>query len=202
MKRCGVCHKWKDETEFYFRNDRNKYRNECKECWKKLKKEYRNVNNKKYMKKYRDYYEESRKRILKYAKEYRETHKKQRNEYIKNRRIKDSKYKLNLNISREMRRSLKNGKNGNYWEKLVGYSLKELIQYLEERFTLNMSWENYGSYWEIDHIIPVSVFNFSTIEHIDFKRCWALKNLRPLKKTKNMQKRNKINEPFQPSLNI
>jgi len=45
-----------------------------------------------------------------------------------------------------------------------------------------MSWKNYGKDgWEIDHKIPISVFNFTKPEHRDFKRCWALKNLQPLK---------------------
>ncbi|GAI73524.1 unnamed protein product, partial [marine sediment metagenome] len=40
----------------------------------------------------------------------------------------------------------------------------------------------------IDHIIPKSAFNFTKPEHTDFKRCWALDNLRLL--------------PVQPALSI
>jgi hypothetical protein len=63
-----------------------------------------------------------------------------------------------------------------------------------------MSWDNYGSYWHIDHEIPVKAFNFKTPADIDFKRCWALKNLRPLSAFHNKSKGAKVDRPFQPSL--
>ncbi len=56
-----------------------------------------------------------------------------------------------------------------------------------------MTWENHGNYnpktwkdddqstwtWHIDHIIPQSKFNYDSMEHPDFQKCWALDNLRP-----------------------
>ncbi|GAG78004.1 unnamed protein product, partial [marine sediment metagenome] len=54
----------------------------------------------------------------------------------------------------------------------------------------------------IDHKIPVSVFNFSKAEHMDFKKCWALKNLQPLWAIDNQTKNAKLKRPFQPSLQI
>ncbi|GAI61384.1 unnamed protein product, partial [marine sediment metagenome] len=38
--------------------------------------------------------------------------------------------------------------------------------------------------------------------HIDFKRCWALENLRLLPAKENMVKHNKLDRPFQPALRI
>jgi len=32
--RCVVCNQIKDISEFYYRNDNNKYRTSCKDCWK------------------------------------------------------------------------------------------------------------------------------------------------------------------------
>jgi 5-methylcytosine-specific restriction endonuclease McrA len=31
-----------------------------------------------------------------------------------------------------------------------------LLSYLESQFTTDINWENYGIYWEIDHIKPLS----------------------------------------------
>lgn len=36
----------------------------------------------------------------------------------------------------------------------VGFSASELRKHLERQFTAGMSWENYGTYWHIDHIVP------------------------------------------------
>ena len=46
-----------------------------------------------------------------------------------------------------------------------------------------MNWNNYGEYWEIDHIIPQNLFNMTTAESKDFQICWSLMNLRPLEKS-------------------
>lgn len=109
--------------------------------------------------------------------------------------------RINDSISSSIRRMLKGNKAGHKWTSLLGYDSIQLVKHLEKQFTEGMTWENYGK-WHIDHIIPVSVFNFSSPEHIDFKRCWALKNLRPLWAKENLQKRAKISMPFQPSLEI
>jgi hypothetical protein len=41
-----------------------------------------------------------------------------------------------------------------------------------------MNWENYGSFWSIDHIIPVCKFDL-TIEDEKLK-CWNWSNLMPV----------------------
>jgi len=111
------------------------------------------------------------------------------------------KFRLNDNISNGIRQSLNGNKNGIHWEKLVGYSLPDLKKHIEKQFLENMSWKNRNE-WHIDHIIPISKFNFSKPNHTDFKKCWALKNLRPIWSLENIQKGNKLSKPFQPSLKI
>ena len=64
-----------------------------------------------------------------------------------------------------------------------------------------MDWGNQGE-WHIDHIVPVSAFNFDSPEHMDFKRCWALSNLQPLWGRDNISKHAKLDGEFQPSLKI
>ena len=111
------------------------------------------------------------------------------------------KHRISHAMSANINYSIKNKNNG-HWEKIVGYSLKDLMGHLEKQFDENMNWNNYGHgkhKWSIDHIIPVAVFNFEKLENIDFKRCWALKNLRPLWFVDNSSKGKKIEKPFQPS---
>jgi hypothetical protein len=55
-----------------------------------------------------------------------------------------------------------------------------------------MSWENQGTYWDIDHVIPCSHFDLSKEENK--YKCFNWKNLRPLKKEENNSKNDKYLE--------
>lgn len=152
---------------------------------------------------YKVRYKANRNKILSRIRAYQKTHKKERNAYERERRKIDSKFKLNGDISGLIRRSLKGNKNGNHWEDLVGYTLNDLKKHLEKRFTEGMSWDNHGlKGWAIDHKILIAAFNFTSPNHRDFKRCWALKNLQPMWAKDNQEKSNKLDKPFQPSLLI
>lgn len=50
-----------------------------------------------------------------------------------------------------------------------------------------MTWDNFGD-WHIDHILPLSSFNYSTPDEPDFKSAWALTNLRPIWAKENLEK--------------
>ena len=78
-------------------------------------------------------------------------------------------------------------------EQYIGCSLSELRNHLESRFTKKMNWKNYGTYWHVDHILPVSKFN-----HFDPKQvaqCWHFTNLAPLSATANIRKGARILNP-------
>ncbi len=110
--------------------------------------------------------------------------------------------KLTKHISHYIRHSLKNGsKTGRHWETLVDFTIDQLKTHLKKQFKEGMTWDNYGK-WHVDHIIPISAFNFEKPEDIDFKRCWSLKNLQPMWRKENIRKSNKLEKPFQPSLII
>jgi hypothetical protein len=110
------------------------------------------------------------------------------------------KRRLRNSMSGMMWFALKEKKGGRTWEALVDYTLDDLMRHLEKQFQQGMSWDNYGKTgWHIDHLIPVSAFNFKTYDDIDFKRAWALSNLQPMWAKENMSKGAKIDKPFQPS---
>jgi hypothetical protein len=118
---------------------------------------------------------------------------------VREKQMKDPMKKLHRNISSHVYLSIKNNKNNKSVFSLFEYSLKELMQHLQKLFKPGMTWANYGN-WHIDHKIPVSVFNFTRPEDIDFKRCWALDNLQPMWAKENISKGASLREPFQPSL--
>lgn len=112
-------------------------------------------------------------------------------ERARNRRSHSVKQRINESMGAMIYLALKTKKNGHKWEDLVGYTLEELMPYLENQFKEGMSWDNKGQ-WHIDHIIPRSHFHFNSPEDIDFRRCWALNNLQPLWAEDNLKKRNMV----------
>ena len=116
-------------------------------------------------------------------------------------RRKNPKVKLNTNLSNSIRATLRGNKKGWSWEDLVGYTCEQLREHLEKQFIDGMSWDNYGE-WHIDHRTPIAAFNFETPFDLDFRQCWALRNLRPLWAADNMRKKDKLSNPHQPSLLI
>jgi hypothetical protein len=53
-----------------------------------------------------------------------------------------------------------------------------------------MSWDNYGKEWQIDHILPLSLFDLKDEKHIKIAVHWT--NLQPLKSSENTVKYNHL----------
>jgi hypothetical protein len=75
-------------------------------------------------------------------------------------------------------------------EQYVGCSFEEAKRRIESQFTRGMTWENYGSFWTLDHIVPLSSFDLSDERQRMFVN--HISNLRPLNAKENIQKGNKI----------
>lgn len=74
------------------------------------------------------------------------------------------------------------------YNKVLGYIWPELKSHLESQFDEEMSWDNWGEVWEIDHIKPISSFRYCSINDPEFLECWGLQNMRPLTKEENVKK--------------
>ena len=70
---------------------------------------------------------------------------------------------------------------------ILPYSIEELMISIEKKFLDGMNWDNYGM-WHIDHMIPISKFNFDSINSNEFNECWSLDNLRPMWSLDNLSK--------------
>jgi len=180
---CKVCGK-----EFAIKRWGNrKYKTICRLCaikkWGHWHPENRKKSRRKWEQKNPEYKKEYEERMKEYIKKY-------RNNYLKQRREKDPKFRLGQNMGNLIYHSLKSKKAGRGWRSLVDYSLKDLMKHLERQFDEKMNWENYGSYWEVDHITPRSLFRYTSPEDPGFKECWALRNLQPLEKIANLRKSN------------
>jgi len=62
--------------------------------------------------------------------------------------------------------------------------------YLEYQFLKGMSWNNYCKEWEIDHIVPISLFDLTRRE--DLYLCWNFCNMMPMWRKDNETKANSI----------
>lgn len=103
----------------------------------------------------------------------------------------DARFRAFDNIRRAILYALRGERKNERTFALLGYRSDDLCLHLEKQFLPGMSWENYGD-WHIDHIVPVSSFDFSAAPEDSLRACWALTNLRPLWGDENVKKSNKI----------
>ena len=219
--------KIKKRTEIWYENNKEKVREykkqyrennfeKVKEYMKKYRKDnceelsraskiYRLKNFKKEKEYKRLYYIKNRERFRRYSmlrfENNREKIMEYRKRYMAEKRKINPKFNLNCKMSIIIRYSLKGNKNGKHWETLVNFTLKDLIKRLKQTMPKGYTWQDFmEGKLHIDHIVPISAFNFTESKHIDFKRCWALKNLRLLPARENIIKSNKLSRPFQPAL--
>jgi hypothetical protein len=94
---------------------------------------------------------------------------------------------LRTGMNSSFRDGLKRNKIRGIW-KFLPYTPKEARKHFEKQFDENMSWNNYGTYWHIDHIRPQASLPYSTAICDNFKACWSLSNLQPLSVRENVAK--------------
>ena len=186
--------------------DSIEYQQKNKEHCSEVKKQWYE-NNPEYNKQWRlnnpEYDRINSEKINKRRREHRKNNGDSQREYERNRRSGNLKVNLSERTSNAIRRTLKDEKKGRHWEDLVGYKLDDLIKHLQKTLPEGYTWNDVlDGKLHIDHKIPISAFNFTKPEHVDFQRCWELSNLRLLPARENISKSNKLYKPFQPSLAI
>jgi len=103
-------------------------------------------------------------------------------------------YKINDEIRSAVNYSLKKLSDGNLWEKLLGYTRRDLADHLEILFKDGMSWENHGE-WHIDHIKRLTESTYTTfLQSTEIREFWGLHNLRPLWARDNLKRPKKSPE--------
>jgi len=176
-----------------------KYNNQ----WRRGNPEKVNEYNKKWRKDNPEYVRKDYQEHEKYKKQWAKDNPEYYKQWQKNKYKKDLKFHLNCRIGHAIWKSLKGNKNNRHWEDLAGYTLNDLVKRLKQTMPEGYTWQDYmEGKLHIDHIIPISVFNFDKPSNPDFKNCWALDNLRLLPAKDNYIKHNKIFKPFQPALRI
>lgn len=122
-------------------------------------------------------------------KDNREHVNKYKRDYERKRRAEDPKYRLGIRTRTAVWQLLKE-RNINKTNKtftLLGYTIEELMNHLEQQFAEGMNWDNYGE-WHVDHKKPMALFDFTSTDDEEFKECWSLNNLQPLWEKDNLSK--------------
>jgi len=212
VKFCKECGTEKDVSEFYVRRNRGTglagYMYICKSCSKKTSREYVSDTKKEYMKEYRQRNKEKLKDYIEnwrienvdkfqsgrknYYEKKKEEIKKKNYEYCKTRKSTDPLYKLSRGIRALILISFRNQftTKSKKTIEILGCSFDEFKSYLESKFDDKMNWENQGTYWHMDHIIPIS----SAQTEEDVYRLNHYTNFQPLYWEDNLKKSNKVYE--------
>lgn len=188
--------------------DNNKKRKWYLENQEKTK-QYR-VDNKEKNKEYNKRWKEAHKKeVSEYNRDYLQTNKRKiinrHNKLIKQKRKNNPSFGIALNLRSRISTMIKeNTKSGSAIRDL-GCSISELKQRLQSMFHPNpdtgenMTWENYGRPngklgWDIDHIIPLSLFDLGDREQ--FLKACNFTNLQPLWAKPNISKGGKNRKEY------
>jgi len=149
---------------------------------------YREKNREKRNAEKKAWYQANKAHKLQKDKEYREAdperHKRMQNEYWKKRYHTDPNYKLRKILRCSLKRGLFQGDKSIL--EYLDCSIDEVKVHLESKFTQEMTWDNHGKIWDIDHIEPLCAFDLT--DETQIRRATRKDNLQPLTKKLNLLK--------------
>lgn len=179
LKICSDC-KIAKSRDYYYPNAKkwDGITNICKECNKKRDK-------------LKDKEKEKIRRRVKYLK-YKEKEIQKSNIYKANRSKVDPNFKLIRTLRVRHSSAVKAaGANKTFrTTKLLGCTAQQLKQHIENQFTIEMNWDNYGSFWHLDHIYPLAMIDWNDPEQVN--NVCNYKNLQPLPVLDNIRKGKKL----------
>jgi hypothetical protein len=221
LKQCNKCGEDKPAINKYFGNNKIKLNARCKNCDSEYQQTYREKNKEKlklqqrnkYLNKreeiieksqkwylnnkdYKKQYDKERnvnnlkyrsKRAKKYYQENKEEIKYKTSQYTKQRYKTDEAFRIKVNLRHRLNEAFKRfSKNGKVKSsKDYGINWQEIIEYIG-------SCPGDRNEHHIDHIVPLSAFNFDNLVHI--KIAFSPQNHRWLNKKDNLRKHNKYRQ--------
>ena len=110
--------------------------------------------------------------------------------YVKNRRMEDDSFRLTSSIRSRLYSAIRNDHKVGSAVGDLGCSIDDLKAHLESLFDENMTWENWGTYWHVDHIFPLAAANKE--DRAEFLAVNNWRNLQPLEAKANIAKGDKV----------
>ncbi len=138
------------------------------------------------------YYYDNKEKFAQKRKEYDQKHPNRQKEYnkvnLKNNNLaqqrrygKDISYKLRKLTTSRIHSLITGFTKSKKTMEILGCTAEGFKQYIESLFSPEMTWENHGDIWEIDHILPCASFDFT--QEGDLEKCFHYSNHQPLFKT-------------------
>ena len=110
--------------------------------------------------------------------QYRKTHREYYRKYFSEHRKSNINYKLADMLRTRLKCAIRNNQKKGSAVKDLGCTIDFLKQYIESKFYSGMTWENWGTVWELDHIVPL--WKFDLTNRKQFLKAINYKNLHPL----------------------
>ncbi len=176
LKTCTICKIPKNIDQYgtFKKKDLIKTRSECKQC-RTIRESQRNKNNPKRQEYVRKYKNNNKEQIREYE-----------NARIKEKRQIDLHFKIRTDITSHIRHLL-NGSRKTLDS--LECTRDQLLKWFEYQFNAGISWSNQKE-WQVDHVIPLAFFNLENKDQFKLACHWS--NIRPINKTENISKSNKI----------
>jgi len=194
---CRKCHKARLKHEYYLRNKEKclekgkEWRLKNIEKVKERDAKYHEKNKEHRREQQKEYYEKNKEQIKEHRAIFHEENPTNRKEQQKKRRERPE-VKLEMTLRRRARRCLVYGPRCMEYLGCSIHFLQLWFKFLFNIIDTNMTLENHGSYWEIDHVKPCSSFDLQKEEQV--KECFHWTNVSPLEKSLNRQKSNNYTE--------
>lgn len=201
---CKICKRSTDNLKYKEHSERKKikareyYHNNRDQILERIKsnpknnercKQWRKTNSEYFSKYKKSYNKKNKDKISLYSKKYKESHRVESNLRRKQNLEKYPYLKIIKNLRKRLREVLLS--NGGYksdsYTDSIGCDHMSLKIHLEKQFKPDMTWDNYGTLWNIDHMIPLSCANNES-------QMYELNhylNLKPVYSSDNFSKGNK-----------
>ena len=98
--------------------------------------------------------------------------------YFRNKYQTDMQFKLKKQFESKLNRLFTDNDVTESSKELIGLTIPEFRSYLETKFLPGMSFENYGTEWQFQRVVPFCDFNLTDPEQA--KQCNHYTNIRPL----------------------
>jgi 5-methylcytosine-specific restriction endonuclease McrA len=156
MKECKECGIEKPLDQYCKRKEeKDGLHRYCKTCMSKRGKKEYSENKETHLKRTKRWREENKEYHKSLMKEHYHTKKDYYREWNRTKYSTDLLFRLRHTLNSIINHHLKEGKSQSSIDYL-GCTIQEYKEYLKPLFTPEMNWENYGTYWEIDHIHPLA----------------------------------------------